>query len=285
MNMHDFTSGARVHNTRGLQALTEDQLRRFAPSIFAESASSDVSSRYLFLPTFEILQRLMAETGLVPVRVQEQNVRDENNRSFARHEIVLRSAEIRDWKVGDTVFEVRLTNSHNRASAYAVDPGLFRFACSNGLLVAQSVLPGIRVRHSGDKEIVGSIIEGTCELIKEAPMLQGRIENMRSNILSLPEQVAFAKAAATIRWVDESPVAPDRLIAPRRMADKENDAWTVMNRVQENIIKGGQVGYKRDSNNRPKRTTTRQIKSITEDQRINKALWTLTEELLKIRAN
>ena len=177
MNMHDFTTGALVHNMSYANpvALTEAQMRQHAPSIFAEHAQSDVSGRYMFLPTYDILRRLMADTGLIPVRVQEQSCRIPGNQNFARHEIVLRMQEQqRDWHVGDTVFECRLTNSHNRASAYAVDPGLYRFACSNGLLVADSVMPGIRVRHAGDRDMVGQIIDGTCELVKEPCMVRSK---------------------------------------------------------------------------------------------------------------
>ena len=286
MNMHDFTHGAVVHNRTYANPveLTQDAMRRMAPSIFAEHAQEDVSGRYLFLPTFEILEKLMQETALVPVRVREQNVRTEN-RVFARHEITLRMREeARDWKVGDTVFECRLTNSHNRASAYALDPGLFRFACSNGLLLPDSVLPGVRIRHTGDADMVGRIIEGTCELVRESPALQQNIEQMRALTLTQPEQQAFAHAAALLRWdEDKIPVKPETLLNARRPDDRGDDQWRVLNRVQENVIKGGQRGFKCEDA-KVRRVRSRSVESITENQRINKALWTLAAEMQKLKA-
>jgi hypothetical protein len=48
--------------------------------------------------------------------------------------------------------------------------------------------------------------------------------------------------------------------------------WSVFNRVQENVIKGGLSAYKPGSF---QRTTTRTVKGIDQDIRLNRALWTL----------
>jgi Domain of unknown function (DUF932) len=287
-NAHDFTRGAVVHNTRSCEVreLGEQELRQRAPSVFAESAASDVSGRYLFLPTWEILQRIKHDTGLVPVRIAEQRCRERDG-MFARHEIVLRQPgqqDMKEWRVGDTVFECRLTNSHDRSSAYALDPGLFRFACNNGLLVPDSMLPGVRVKHVGDREIIGNIIDGCVRVLHDAPTMQNRIEHMRSHVWSDGEQVAFAKAAALLRWEEgKEVVQAERLLGVRRTDDKGNDEWTVLNRVQENIIKGGIHDVKREPGKRARRVTSRGVESIPENQRINKALFTLAAEMRRIK--
>ena len=287
-NAHDFTRGAVVHNVRFSEAreLTEMELRKKAPSIFAESAASDVSGKYLFLPTWEILQRIKADTGLVPVRVAEQKCR-ERDTVFARHEITLRQPGrdgMREWRVGDTVFECRLTNSHDRSSAYALDPGLFRFACSNGLLVPDSMLPGVRVKHVGDSEVVGDIIDGCVRVLHDAPTMQDRIEDMRSRTWSAPEQAAFARGAALLRWEEGKEVVnPELLLNTRRTDDRGADEWTVLNRVQENLIKGGVHDVKREPGKRLRRVTSRGVASIVENQKINKALFTLAAEMRRLK--
>lgn len=288
VHLHDFTRGAAVYNRSYTEAreLTEIELRKRAPSVFAESAAADVSGRYLFLPTWEILQRIKRDTGLVPVRVAEQKCR-ERDTFFARHEIVLRQPgndAMREWRVGDTVFECRLTNSHDRSSAYALDPGLFRFACSNGLLVPDSMLPGVRVKHVGDSEVVGDIIDGCVRVLHEAPELQGRIDDMRSHTWSVPEQLAFARAGAALRWDEGKEVVnPELLLNTRRSDDRGADEWTVLNRVQENLIKGGVHDYKREPGKRTRRVTSRGVASIVENQKINKALFTLAAEMRRIK--
>lgn len=289
-NLHDFTRGAVVHNPRFSEAreLSEAELRKKAPSIFAESAASDVSGRYLFLPTWEILQRIKADTGLVPVRVAEQRCRERDG-VFARHEITLRQPGrdgMREWRVGDTVFECRLTNSHDRSSAYALDPGLFRFACSNGLLVPDSMLPGVRVKHvgAGDSEVVGDIIDGCVRVLREAPTMQDRIEDMRSRTWSAPEQAAFARGAALLRWDEGKEVVnPELLLGVRRSADMGADEWSVLNRVQENLIKGGVHDIKREPGKRVRRVTSRGVASIVENQKINKALFALAAEMRRLK--
>jgi hypothetical protein len=289
-NAHDFTRGAVVHNNRycEVRELSESELRKKAPSIFAESAAADVSGRYLFLPTWEILQRIKADTGLVPVRVAEQKCRERDG-VFARHEIVLRQPghdAMREWRVGDTVFECRLTNSHDRSSAYALDPGLFRFACSNGLLVPDSMLPGVRVKHvgAGDSGVVSDIIDGCVRVLHEAPTMQDRIDGMRTRTWAVPEQLAFAKAAAGLRWDEgKEVIRPELLLGVRRFDDKGADEWSVLNRVQENLIKGGIHDIKREPGKRLRRVTSRGVASIVENQKINKALFTLAEEMRKLK--
>jgi hypothetical protein len=68
------------HSTRsrvpGTVAISDDEMRRFAPSVFASQPIEGVSERYSFLPTSSILNG-MRENGWVPVRAQEQSIRTE----------------------------------------------------------------------------------------------------------------------------------------------------------------------------------------------------------------
>lgn len=58
-NAHDFTIGARIR--REQQPLTEDMLRKLAPSVFAESAHDSRSARYAYVATMDILRGLSRE--------------------------------------------------------------------------------------------------------------------------------------------------------------------------------------------------------------------------------
>jgi hypothetical protein len=68
-------------------------------------------------------------------------------------------------------------------------------------------------------------------------------------------------------------VEAERLLRPRRHADNKADLWTAFNRVQENIIKGGVSG--RSTTGR--RLSTRAIGGVTENVKLNRALWTLAD--------
>ena len=75
----------------GTVAISDDEMRRFAPSVFASQPIEGVSERYSFLPTSSILNG-MRENGWVPVRAQEQSIRIEARCGFQKH--VVRFARV-----------------------------------------------------------------------------------------------------------------------------------------------------------------------------------------------
>jgi hypothetical protein len=58
--------------------------------------------------------------------------------------------------------------------------------------------------------------------------------------------------------------------------DLGSDLWSVLNKVQENLMQGGLVRLAASG----RRTRTRRITAIREDVRINSRLWDLAEEVL-----
>ena len=60
------------------------------------------------------------------------------------------------------------------------------------------------------------------------------------------------------------------------MEDVGSDLWTCLNKVQENLLRGG-LSHRTASG---RRTRTRAISSIAEDVRINGRVWDLAEEVL-----
>ena len=62
--------------------------------------------------------------------------------------------------------------------------------------------------------------------------------------------------------------------------DNRVDLWSVFNRIQENLIRGGLVGR----GNRGRRQRTRPVQSIDQDLRLNRALWLLADGLHQLKA-
>lgn len=60
--------------------------------------------------------------------------------------------------------------------------------------------------------------------------------------------------------------------------------WRTLNRIQENTIRGGQSYRTVDANNARRRGTTREVKGIDGNVNLNRALWTLAEEMQKLKA-
>jgi len=100
--------------------------------------------------------------------------------------------------------------------------------------------------------------------------------------LSQDQAVALATGALSVRFgrdEDKWPVQPESLVsAVRRSADQSNNLWTVFNRIQENILKGGRevVGK---LNSKGQRRWIVSIRGIDQEIRINQELWSQAEQL------
>src|SRR6201993_4003401 len=102
----------------GTVAISDDEMRRFAPSVFASQPIEGVSERYSFLPTSSILNG-MRENGWVPVRAQEQSIRTEARRGFQKHVVRFARVEhLQTWEKNQVRPEVVLVKSHDKSSAY-----------------------------------------------------------------------------------------------------------------------------------------------------------------------
>ncbi|MEN4807348.1 DUF932 domain-containing protein [Pantoea agglomerans] len=267
------TNFARGNSLRSDVPLTDSQIMRVAPSIFAETEHESRSEQYSFIPTNLLLNNLRKE-GFQPFMVCQTRSRIEGMREFTKHMIRLRHANQITGKVAN---EIILINSHNGASSYQMKAGVFRFVCQNGLVVGEDVAD-IRVKHKGD--ITGNVIEGAYEVLDAFKRVDESREAMQALNLSDEARHAFATAALTLRWDENkpAPVSPMQILRPKRAEDTKDDLWTTFNRVQENLIRGGLTGR----NATGKRTTTRAVTGMDQDVKLNRALWVLSEEMRKI---
>ena len=76
---------------RSESPLAEDQMRRAAPSIFAEGKHASRSERYTYIPTIEVLRGLRKE-GFEPFMVAQSKSRIEGKTEFTKHMIRMRHA-------------------------------------------------------------------------------------------------------------------------------------------------------------------------------------------------
>lgn len=267
------------------QPLTIDSIRDRVPSAFATHAHSSRSERYTYIPTVDVIEGMMA-SGFQVTQAIESRYRDASKAGYTKHMLRFRPQGTVAI-VGDTFLEVALVNSHDGSSAYKLFAAIFRFTCANGMCVSDGTLASIKVRHSGN--VVPDVLEGAGKIIEAAPRITQQIEGWQRLQLTTGEQSAFAEAAHTLRFADadgkvETPITAAQLLTPRRREDMQPDLWHTMNRVQENVTKGGQSAYGRDSQGRRRMTTTRTIKGIDQDVRLNRSLWQLAEKMAELKA-
>lgn len=281
--MSIYTSTARFDHGR---ALTEDELRSLAPSIFATEAHESRSDRFQPIPTIEVLRGLMAE-GFMPVGAKQARTRDETKADFTKHLIRLRRLDDdHKYSVGDTVCEILLKNANDGTSAYDLMAGLFRVRCLNSLVTQTATLDSVKVRHSGD--VGAKVIEGTYRVMKEAEKALVAPADWSTLNLNTDERHAFAEAAHVLRFGDASgetstPVKPEQLLVPRRRDDTATDLWTTLNVTQENVLRGGIHAVSRDAYGRRRRSRTRAVNGIDQDIKLNKALWVLSEKMAELK--
>jgi len=250
-----------------------DQLQSIAPSVFAEQPANKVSSRYGFVPTVSVVEELQ-NRGLVPVFAGQTLSRDEENRPFAKHLLRFRP-QYAPTVVGQSVPEVVLMNSHDGSSGFKLWLGLFRMVCCNGMIVSDGVLGQVSVSHrSNAAQIVG---DQSIGFMGQIDHIEDRVQRFMDRVLSPLEQGQLADTAATIRWGKDRPAGLDHnnLLIARRFEDTGSTLWAVLNRIQENVIKGG-VNL-----NRPRRqSSTRLLRSVSDDARVNARLWEAADALV-----
>ncbi|MDR0253899.1 MAG: DUF945 domain-containing protein [Brucellaceae bacterium] len=158
-----YTDTARFDTGR---TLTEDEMLKVAPSIFAVTAHESRSDRFQPIPTIELLRALTKE-GFVPVGAKQSRTGIEGKAEFTKHLIRLRRIDDgKSYSVGDNVCQILLKNANDGTSAYELMAGLFRIRCLNSLVAQVGTLEAIKVRHSGD--VAGRVIEGTYTVLNEA---------------------------------------------------------------------------------------------------------------------
>jgi len=282
IKMTIYTNTARFDTGR---ALTEDELFKLAPSIFAHAPHESRSERFQAIPTIEVLRGLSKE-GFECVGVKQSVCRDKGKKPFTKHLLrIRRMGDQSQYRVGDTVCEILLKNANDGTSRYNLMAGLFRIACMNSLVTQTGTIDEVKVSHIGN--VQEKVIEGTYRVLGEAQKALVAPADWSNILLNKDEKNILAETAHEIRFTNQNgeintPIKPRQMLIPRRVEDQKDDLWTVANVLQENTIRGGlsAIGMR---DYRERRVTTRGIRGIDQDVRLNKALWIMTEKFAALK--
>jgi hypothetical protein len=269
---------------RSSTPLSNERIAQFAPSVFAAEAHASRSDRYAYISTAQVLEGLRNE-GFEPMAVGQTRCRDASKREFTKHLLRFRHRDSLQggMVVGQEVPELVLVNSHDGASAYNLMGGIYRLVCSNGMIVGNTSSE-VKVRHSGN--VVGNVIEGSFEVIDSIKKVIPVIDDWKKLDLTYEQRKAYAEAALGLRWdADEAgnvqaPVSATSLLSARRFEDRGDSLWLTYQKTQENLIRGGLRG----EGSTGRRMTTRAVSSVSENVKLNKALWQLTQRMAELAA-
>ena len=142
----------------------------------------------------------------------------------------------------------------------------------------------IRIPHKSN--VQDEFIEGAFRVLDDFEAVDQSTEAMKALALDVDEERAFAATALALRYGERSegappaPVTPEQLVEARRSEGLGRSLWTTFQRVQENVMRGGQPGR---STQWP-RVRTREVASIDRGVTLNRALWMLAEEMRRLKA-
>lgn len=280
-----FGRGASVLESRNGRPLDLIDVAGACPSVLATEAHSSRSQRYTYISTMDILTGLARE-GFHPHMIMQGGSKFDDRRGFVKHLIRLRS-ESPVKTVKGSVYEVCLLNSHDGSTKQKMFGGFFRFACNNGSIFFDGSATEVAIPHTGN--VMDQVIEGAFTVVSQAQLASEHVENFQRITLNRDEQVAFAQSALVARYGEEpAPIKAEQLLSVRRGEDMSTDLWTRFNTVQENVLRGGldYVQETRDETTGSVRRThrlTRPVRSVDGDVKLNRALWTLAEEMARLK--
>ena len=263
--------------SKPIKPLTNEQLKAKAPSLFQDQPYHEVSSKYHFIPTIDIIEQLRSENWY-PVTVNEAGVRDLEKDGFQQHYV--RFQHFSDLiNPNANVVELLLFNSHDRSKCFTISAGIYRYICSNGLVIADSVFESYKIKHLGERD--NDVIDAVSKITQVKPKLLDKISKFESINLNQNEKEAFLKSALPLRFDEHLKLDnPNELLTPLRIEDEKDDLYTVLNILQENFLSSKISGYNKETK---RKFTSKQITSISKDVEINKGLWDIAERIASIK--
>ncbi len=259
-----------------INPLTHTELMNQAPALFTEEPHFEVSDKYHFIPTIDVITKI-TQYGWHPVSVQEANVRDIDKEGYQRHLVRFRHFDDLLNPQGNAV-ELLLFNSHDRTTAFSISAGIYRFVCANGLVISDSVFESYKIKHIGDRD--NDVLTAINNITSFKPQLEAKIQTLASITLSNAEKQSFARSAIPLRFDTHLEVEASDLLIPHRSEDESNDIYTVLNVIQENMLRGNITGVNKETG---RRFTSREITSISKDVDVNQGLWDIAERISNIK--
>jgi len=256
--------------------LSNQELMNQAPALFTEEPHFEVSEKYHFIPTIDVINEIKSHNWY-PVNVQEASVRDIDKEGYQRH--LVRFRHFDDLlNPTENAIELLLFNSHDRTTAFSISAGIYRFVCANGLVIADSVFESYKIKHIGDRD--NDVINAIINITAFKPKLEEKIRNFESISLSHAEKESFAKSAIPLRFGEHLKIDHNDLLIPHRDEDKNDDLYTVLNVIQENLLRGHISGKNIETG---RKFTSREITSIGKDVDVNQSLWDISERIALIK--
>jgi len=255
-----------------MKFLTREEIQAKAPAVASTQAASNVSDKYVHVPTMDLVDD-MAKLGWQVSDVKQVGSK-KGMQAFKKHLVIFRNPEIAvKSDDGEVVYpQILLSNSHDGLSSFQFRAGLFRLVCTNGLVISTKDFGAMSIRHKGYS--FEELKKTVFELVEKLPVTIETLNKFREVTLTEEQKVEFALSAIGIRFGENgAEVQVEELLKPIRKEDEGNELWQVFNVIQEKLTKGG-FKYKASTG---RNKTARSIKNFNRDIELNEHLYELAE--------
>ena len=256
-------------NAKDLHVLSYGDVTSRTPALSATGPSPDRSSRYEFVDSLRVVGYL-EEAGyrITDARGGKRGA----SREFGAHTLHMR-APFGKLREGDLYPEIVFTNSHDGSTRAKLDLGIYRVACSNGIVVSNSAGMSFSIPHIGDQK--AAVLNAAQSAMDFVPKLGEVVVRWEERLMKVSEVDEFHRRAKELRTGQALAKDLD-LLAPLREADARDTLWNVFNRAQESLIKGGRE-Y-RTAGGRLART--KPLGAVKKTLDVNQRLWDIAAEFL-----
>jgi hypothetical protein len=228
-----------------------------------------LTDKYKLVKTADLIAKVEAQ-GFTLTKFVANKVKNKEKQGFQKHRAIFNSPLLKSTPDGTP--QLLLTNSHDGTSSVILQLGFFRLVCANGLVFGTNICAPIKLRHSGN-DIDEKLTIAINFIVAQADKINGAIERMKAVQLSDAQIKEFQRDALKLRT--DAHVESFHM-SINRNEDNSADVFTVMNVIQENLIRGGAKVLVEKDGKRSNRTL-RGINSIQTQTALNVALWDMAE--------
>lgn len=262
------------------------------PSVVAKTKEQcgRTTHKYEFVPTTRIID-ILSDNGWFPVSAKEARAYNPKRHGYQEHMLRFRKDGAPSiHSLHEAYAEIVVQNSHDGSRAFRIMGGVFVKICGNGLVVSEGLVQSFRIKHIGfTKQRVEEAID---VILAATPRIGNQIEHFNNIRLTENERIAYAESALWTKY-DENFLKTHQIdtasfFSDVRPQEEEPTLWNVFNIVQERVISGGIRIHRYDENGEvdlSRYRKSKQITSIQENIRLNKALWNLTEHTAALKVN
>ena len=247
--------------------------------------TTNESGKYKFLSS-ENIGKFFEDKGFTLDGASYANCRNPEKIGFQKHIMIFSRP---DLSLDDgNKLQLLVTNAHDGSASLKLNLGVYRAICANGLVSGNDMYEQ-RIRHQGNN-IQNQVSDSLYYILDHMTELKNEVATMKNTILSFDQSQQFLKDSADLRLkdIDVHSVRLDTIDKVRRNGDQGQDLYTVLNRVQESVIRGG-IKYKKNTEivdrfgnkiKTVKKGTTKKITAIDKSIELNKQLWSNAMELV-----